>query len=327
MRDARRSDGPSSAAGSASASAAGNASAPASGSTSGNGNEQTRRPHDEIIPARNFTKYVEYDFSKMTDTKGGFLSAEDDPHNRALHAGGPDADGEQKPAHMTLAEWERHRLLKKLRQARAGPFEPGISALRGDKGGKCRECGSAEIDWAWADTFGLSVCERCKEALPERYSLLTKSEARADYLLTDPELRDEALLPRLERPNPHKATWAGMQLFLRCQVEEYAFSDKRWGSAEALDAEFERREAAKKRRKDDKFKSKLDELKKRTRVDAYKRGRQGVGKEGGAQFGDRVSGGIGERHEHEWGRAVVNEKGETVKRCTECGMEVEELEF
>ena len=41
------------------------------------------RPFEAIKPARNFAKYVEYDFSKMTDTKGGFLTAEDDPHNEA----------------------------------------------------------------------------------------------------------------------------------------------------------------------------------------------------------------------------------------------------
>lgn len=43
------------------------------------------RPLDAIKPARNFTKFVDYDFSKMTDTKGGFLTEEDDPFNKALH--------------------------------------------------------------------------------------------------------------------------------------------------------------------------------------------------------------------------------------------------
>jgi DNA-repair protein complementing XP-A cells len=43
-----------------------------------------------------------------------------------------------------------------------------------------------------------------------------------------------------------------MMLFLRYQVEEYAFTVK-WGSAEALDAEFERREAEKKKRKEEIF--------------------------------------------------------------------------
>lgn len=58
-----------------------------------------------------------------------------------------------------------------------------------------------------------------------RYSLLTKTEAREDYLLTDPELKDNELLPHLERPNLQKATWNNMMLYLRYQVKEYAFTE------------------------------------------------------------------------------------------------------
>lgn len=113
-----------------------------------------------------------------------------------------------------------------------------------------------------------------------------------------------------------------MMLFLRYQVEEYAFTTK-WGSAEALDAEFEKRESNKKRQKDKKFKERLFELKRKTRTEAMRRG---AGEGGGAKkFGDEI--GRSGRHEHEWGRAVENERGETVKTCVGCGMEVEELEF
>lgn len=276
------------------------------------------RPLDSIQPARNFTKYVEYDFSKMTDTKGGFLTVEDDPHNKALHAR---SSGEEKPAHMTLKEWERHQLLKKLREQKSGPFEPAISADM-SKNKTCRECGSMEVDWQWLDVFGCAVCNKCKDEYPEKYSLLTKTEAREDYMLTDPELKDEELLPHLERPNPHKSTWNNMMLFLRYQVEEYAFS-KKWGSAEKLDEAYEKREEDKKKRKNEKFKSKLQELKKRTRVEAYKRSRQQGG--GGGDFGDDLR--KGGKHEHVWGRTVEGDDGVGLKTCVECGMQVEELEF
>ena len=258
----------------------------------------------------------------MADTKGGFLTAEDDPHNKALHAKKPGE--EDKPAHMTLQEWERHQLLKKLRERKAGPFEPGMNALKGggEEQPRCRDCGSQEIDWQWDTVFGCRVCSACKEKYPEKYTLLTKTEAREDYLLTDPELKDTALLPRLEKPNPHKATWNNMQLYLRYQVEEYALSDRKWGSGEKLDEEYEKRKREKSERKDKKWKEKLTELKKRTRVEAYKRGKGA----GGGEFGDKVRK-RGEAHEHEWGREVVNAEGMTVKRCTECGMEVEEVSF
>lgn len=125
-----------------------------------------------------------------------------------------------------------------------------------------------------------------------------------------------------------------MMLFLRYQVEEYVFGDKKWGSAEALDAEFERREVEKKKRKEAKFKEKLLDLKKRTRTDAYRRqqgrlgggGGSGSGGGGGkAKFGDAIA--HNGRHVHEWGRVVENEDGATVKTCATCGMEVEELSF
>ncbi|PNS15434.1 DNA repair protein rad14 [Sphaceloma murrayae] len=272
-----------------------------------------------IQAAKKFQKYVEYDFSKMTDTKAGFLTQEDDPYNKAM-AHGREDDG--KPSGMTLKEWEQRQALRKMREARTGPFEPGINALDGAEVKKCQECGSLEIDFKWMDAFGCRVCGGCKEKFPDKYSLLTKTEAKEDYLLTDPELRDEKLLPHLDKPNPHKSTWNNMMLYLRYQVEEYAFSEKKWGSPEKLDEEFERRQNEMKRRKEAKFKSKLADLKRRTRVDAYKRQKAGVQ---GGSFGDTLRGG---KHEHEWGRPVENpDTGVAVKTCVECGMEVEELEF
>ena len=272
-----------------------------------------------IRAARKFQKFVEYDFSKMTDTKGGFMTQEDDPYNKTLHA--PD-EKDEKPANMTLKEWERAQLQKRLRDLRTGPYEPGLSVLRSEKETKkCVECGSLEIDWQWDELLHYQVCHSCKEKLPEKYSLLTKTEAKEDYLLTDPELKDENLLPHLEKPNPHKSTWNNMMLYLRCQVETYAFSNQKWGSAEALDQEFERRKTETRQRQAKKFDKGMRELKKRTRVDAYKRARAG----GGGDFGDVIGRG---RHEHEWGGSVEDpETGMMKRRCVECGMEVEEMEF
>jgi DNA-repair protein complementing XP-A cells len=269
----------------------------------------------DIRAARKFQKFVEYDFSKMTDTKGGFMTQEDDPHNRNLHA--PE-DG--RPAHMSLKEWEHRQLQKRLRTRRAGQ-EPGLSALNAQDAKKCRECGSLEIDWEWDEVLNCQVCHSCKEKIPEKYSLLTKTEAREDYLLTDPELKDESLLPHMKKPNPHKSTFHDMMLYLRYQVEEYAFSDKKWGSAEGLDEEYERRKKQTKDRKEKKFRNRLNELKKRTRVDAFKKARAG----GGGEFGDTIG---NVRHEHEWGRAVEDaETGMTKRTCVECGMEVSSMEF
>ena len=266
----------------------------------------------------------------MTDTKGGFLSEHDDPKVQQKRDNEPDPLL-GKPANMSLKEWERTQLLKKLRAAKAGPYEPGISVLE-ERDKTCRECGSLEIDFAWAETFECFVCNACKEKFPDKYSLLTKTEAREDYLLTNPELEDKDLLKRMEKPNPHKSHWSMMQLYLRYQVEEFAFSEKKWGSPEALDAEFEARESSRKQKKEAKFRTKLGELKKRTRVDAFERSmakRRGEAVTGGedVKFGDRIVR-KGDRHEHEWGNTVEDpETGLGVKRCIECGMECEELEL
>lgn len=277
------------------------------------------RPLDDIKPARsNLGKGIsEYDFSKMTDTKGGFLTAEDDPHNKAMRT----EERSNKPPEMTQKDWERQQLLKSLRNQRAGPFEPGISAAKDEDTKKCRECGLLEIDWKFSDIFNIQVCNGCKEKFPEKYSLLTKTEAKEDYLLTEPELKDESLLPHLERPNPHKSNWHNMYLYLRLQVEEYAFSEKKWGSPEALDTEFQKRQTETKKRKESKFKNKLADLKKRTRVEAYRRNRKG----GGGDFGDDLGDG---KHVHEYGQAVDSpDTGMPVKKCTICGLEVEELDL
>ncbi|KAF5637493.1 DNA-repair complementing XP-A cells [Fusarium sp. NRRL 25303] len=286
-------------------------------------NRDGRNKGDEetLRPARKFTKFVDYNMSAMTDTKGGFLSTEDDPHNYVLGGKKPgQSEDDQRPKHMSVQEWERLQLIRNLKRLKSGPFEPGLSVLADNETRKkCQDCKSLEIDFVWEEVFHICVCNKCKEKYPEKYSLLTKTECKEDYLLTDPELRDPELLPHLSKPNPHKSHWHDMMLFLRCQVEEYAIKTK-WGSSEALDAEYERRETQKKARKEAKFKEKLLDLKKKTRTDAFRRQAGNLSKSGASKFGDTIGGG---RHVHEWGRTVENEDGMTVKTCVDCAQQTD----
>jgi DNA-repair protein complementing XP-A cells len=112
-------------------------------------------------------------------------------------------------------------------------------------------------------------------------------------------LKDDELLPHLLKPNPHRPTYSNMMLFLRLQVEAYAFSEAKWGSPEALDAEFERREEEKRIKKGKKFDKQLKELRKKTKTNVWHK---------------RVEG----EHKH-----VFGEGGGDVQRCEECGFEVE----
>ncbi|ODQ53104.1 DNA repair protein [Saitoella complicata NRRL Y-17804] len=249
---------------------------------------------DDIQPAKRFASgYIEYDFSKMKDTKAGFMVDESEM---------PGAGGQ------TLQERLLEQQRRKTMHAPAPPIDPRSAP-------KCEACGkSTDLDPQFEEVFGVRVCYICKEAVPEKYSLLTKTECKEDYLLTDPELSDTSLLPHLLRPNPHKPMWSSMQLYLRSQIE--AFANTKWGSLEKLDEEFQRRVERKKEAKDKKFEGKLRELRRKTRVETWKRKGGGLG--GG--------GGKGGRHEHEWGQEAEKD-GVVTRRCVECGMETEEIVF
>jgi DNA-repair protein complementing XP-A cells len=117
------------------------------------------------------------------------------------------------------------------------------------------------------------------------------------------ELKDEELLPHLLRPNPHRPTYSNMMLFLRCQVEAFAFSNAKWGSAEALDAEFERREAEKKDKKSKVFERKLKELRKKTRTNVWHKR-------------------IDDQHRHKF-ETMQDDGGKDIEACVECGFVIE----
>jgi DNA-repair protein complementing XP-A cells len=120
------------------------------------------------------------------------------------------------------------------------------------------------------------------------------------------ELRDEELLPHMLKANPHKSTFANMMLYCRYQVEEFAW--KKWGSAEALDAEWEKRRAEKKKKKKKKFEQDLQELRRRTREGVWQKRKDA-------------------EHKHEFGETTTNQDGVGVQVCCECGFTIEVEEF
>ncbi|KAK7203435.1 XPA protein C-terminus-domain-containing protein [Myxozyma melibiosi] len=209
------------------------------------------------------------------------------------------AEEEKPPNGMTLEEWKEKN--------RKVVYDPP-RALNPDDNPKCFECGTFEIDFELFKVFKCRVCRACKNEKPEKYSLLTKTECREDYLLTDPELRSEEDLPHIERPNPHKTTYNNMMLYLRYQVEEFAY--KKWGGEEGLDKEYERRVTLRKDKKDKKFAEKLKQMRQRTRTETWNK---------------RLN---EEAHVHTWGaQTMVPGKDLAVRKCTECGMQTEEVVF
>lgn len=120
------------------------------------------------------------------------------------------------------------------------------------------------------------------------------------------ELRDQEVLPHLLKANPHKSTFANMMLFVRYQVEEFAW--KKWGSPEALDTEYEKRTVDKRKKKNRKFEQGLKELRKRTREGVWQRRKD-------------------EEHKHVYGSVNFGEDGVGRQICHECGFTIDVEEF
>jgi len=219
----------------------------------------------------------------MVNSKGGFL-VED----------GHEVDEDSR---VKARERERQRAMQNLEPPMF--LDPKLNP-------KCQECQSIDIDQTYRKVFGCLICNKCKNEQAEKYSLLTKTECKEDYLLTDPELRDQELLPHLLKANPHQSTYANMMLFLRCQVEDFAW--KKWGSPEALDKEWERRATEKKKKKNKKFEEGLKELRKRTREGVWQRRRD-------------------EEHKHVFGAVEKGGNGSGKQVCHECGFTIDVEEF
>ncbi|WWC71277.1 DNA repair protein [Kwoniella pini CBS 10737] len=230
-------------------------------------------------------KYFEYDLSKLHNSRGGFLTEED-------------KEGDRIKSVIELAR-EKAREKQMMREGE----EP---AIRIDKSPRCEECNTLEINNQFLKVFDVKVCKTCEKKFPEKYSLLTKTECKEDYLLTDPELKDEDLLPHLLRPNPHASTYSNMMLFLRIQVEKVAWD--KWGGEEGLDKEWERREVFKKRKREEKFEQGLRDLRKRTRNNIYQR----------KQEAEHI-------HQFEDIDEMIDDQGDkrVLQRCFGCGSEKE----
>ena len=91
-------------------------------------------------------------------------------------------------------------------------------------------------------------------------------------------------------------------LFLRCQVEDFAW--KKWGTPEALDAEWERRTEEKKKKKKKKYEEGLRELRKRTREGVWQRRKD-------------------QEHRHAFGGVETTDDGHEQQICHECGFTVD----
>ncbi|QLL31050.1 hypothetical protein HG536_0A08670 [Torulaspora globosa] len=240
----------------------------------------------------------------MTNLNGGYINPQDRPSG---FDDGDDGFGSKKQ--KTLEDWKREQQERRHLYENAPPPEHISQAP------KCIECQvNIEMDPVMDDIFKLKVCKSCVKQHPEKYSLLTKTECKEDYFLTDPELNDPELFHKMEKPNPHSGTFARMQLFVRCEVERFAF--KKWGSEEGLDKEWHRREEGKSQRREKKYQQEMLKMRMKTRAQEFT-----------TRLKERKH---GKAHVHNFSAPIdggTNDDGYQVlrRRCIDCGLETEEV--
>jgi DNA-repair protein complementing XP-A cells len=166
----------------------------------------------------------------------------------------------------------------------------------------CKEDDSAyDLDSVLQTHYGVNVCSSCKTLHPELYTLLPKTAAKKEFLLTEEELSDTSALPHLNRPNPKSARWSNMQLYLRKHLIE--FSDQKYGDQ----AKLEEARISKKEKSTDfkikRFEKKVKDLRKRTRLENW------VAKKEAKNT---------QKHDHKFEDTENNKK-----ICSICGFEIE----
>lgn len=117
-------------------------------------------PNAPLERDKSLGDYIEFDLSKLHNSKGGFLLDDEDPHG-----GGP-----RKTIEEVRRERERER--QRMREA----MEPGI--VLDDREEICQDCKSKELNDQIRRTFGIRVCRTCERKYPDKYSLLTKTEVK-----------------------------------------------------------------------------------------------------------------------------------------------------
>lgn len=135
-----------------------------------------------------------------------------------------------------------------------------------------------------------------------KHSLITKTEAKTEYLLKDCDLdKREPVLKFINRVNPHNVRWGEMKLYLHMQIEERALQV--WGSEDNLLKERELRDEKRDKTKAKKYNKELKRLRMNVRSSLYDKTKKAV-------------------HTHIFGPESYNEEEDNYTHiCTTCGFE------
>lgn len=164
---------------------------------------------------------------------------------------------------------------------------------------ECLECGDAFVESYLFSNFGEAICDKCRD--PDgRHSLITRTEAKAEYLLKDCDFdKREPPLRYISRKNPHNVRWGEMKLYLLMQVEKRAMDV--WGTEEELSRQHELREEKREVTKVKKYNKQMKHLRMEIRSSLFTKKTKST-------------------HEHDFGPDTYNEPDDnythTCKTCS-----------
>eukprot|EP01135_Chromosphaera_perkinsii_P000942 Nk52_evm40s153 gene=Nk52_evmTU40s153 len=207
---------------------------------------------------------------------------------------------------FVLSDEEEDELIRQAENIKDGETASGLKIVSeplpdiSNPYSNCDDCGKRFINSFLMEKFDCKVCDDCR-ANDEKYDLITKTDAKSLYLLSDGQLDGKGSgLRFIEKRNPHhRNSFARMKLFLLCQVEQRAF--ERWGGLDQLQAELDRRAAKAQGIKQKRFDNKMREMRQKNRL--------------GKLYTPA------ERHVHQYGagREIEGGEGKMRKECSTCG--------
>lgn len=165
----------------------------------------------------------------------------------------------------------------------------------------CEGCGSLSVIRNFQEVYGVNVCTICRKE--PGYQLMTRTDAKAKYLLQDQDLRG---LGRIEKPHPNKMYTRPMQLYLEKQVQRVAWI--KHGGEEGM-------EMAKQKQLDrriEKSNAKRKNVQKQMRKE--KKVKQTIQEQIEKE----------KEHQHEFGEELYDEEEDVYRKtCTTCGLKME----
>lgn len=166
----------------------------------------------------------------------------------------------------------------------------------------CEQCKKTFPHSYLSINFECNVCDSCRTDFPDIYKLITRTDAKSEFLLKDCDFdAREPPLKYIEKKNPHNNRYAAMKLYLKSQCKERALQIHE--NEEKIEEKKEIRTLNLHKTRQKTYEKKVTALRKEARLGGHK---------------------VAEFHKHEYGEEIYNEEEETYyKICKTCDFKLE----